>query len=132
MPAGLIVLFILGAIAVDLTLVRSARQELASQVQSAVDDAAASADTAALSGTDRTVINLDQAQRIVAATFEGATLGRGTERPPIHWEVRAGASPDTVVVSATGDVPLLFARAVPGLPTTMRVTATATARRIQI
>ncbi len=128
-PAAVVVLLCLAAIAVDLTLVRTARRELTSVLQAAADDAAGAADPAQLHRGERLTIDLDRARRIVAADLEAVDL-------PGHLvgtvDVRLGSDASHVVVSARMEVPAVFLGALPGVADTTVVEASASGRRLQL
>lgn len=125
MPAAVMVLMILGAIACDFSLVWLRQRELANAVAAAANDAAAQAlaDSSFYAGG---AVALDEltAHRVAA----GALAGAGIE--PLGPPVVEVDGP-RVRVQARLLVPLIFAKAVPGAPrsATVMATSTATARR---
>ncbi len=128
-PAGVMVLLVLAAITVDLTLVRSARQELHSVLQVAADDAAGAADPDRLRAGDHLTVDLARARRIVAADLERTDLP-GDLTGPV--QVTAGDDLGEVRVEASMEVPSVFIGALPGVADRTVVTATATGRRIPL
>ncbi|MFP5376927.1 MAG: hypothetical protein ACLGIO_09130 [Acidimicrobiia bacterium] len=129
-PAGVLVLFVLGAIAVDAAIGFLAQRELSATAAAVANDAA----TVALA-EDRFYAD-DAAGRL--EVDEGAAaevVRRGLElRAPrgvhdVSWSVRAAG--DQVCVTLTGRVPYLFSRIVPGAPqhAAVRGRAVATAAR---
>ena len=128
-PAGVMVLLVLAAITVDLTLVRSARQELRTVLQVAADDAAGAADPDLLRAGERVTIDLDRARRIVAAGLDRTDLPGDLVGPVT---VIAGDEPDEVRVQASMEVPSIFIGALPGAADRTVVVATATGRRIPL
>jgi hypothetical protein len=123
-PAGLLVLIVLGGIAVDSAAVLLAQRELASTVAAAANDAAgaAVADPAFYGGGD---VQLDAARaREVATASLHARRPRGVEiDEPLEITVQGRQ----VCVSATASVRRIFAPAVPGASRSARLHATASA-----
>ena len=128
-PAGVMVLLVLAAITVDLTLVRSARQELRAVLQVAADDAAGAADPDLLRAGDHLTIDLDRARRIVTAGLDRTDLPGDLVG---HVTVTAGDAPGEVQVQASMEVPSVFIGALPGVADRTVVAATATGRRIPL
>jgi len=129
-PAGVLVLVILGAIAVDAAIAFLAQRELAGMAAAAANDAAG----AALSGPGfyeaggRTELTLDAAlARRVVDQAVAASPVRGVE--DVTVDVRVTAS--QVCVTVSGHVPYLFARAVPGAATGTTVTGRGVATTVE-
>lgn len=124
MPVAVLIMFVLGAITVDLTAVRAGQQDLLAAATDAANDAAtAGLDEAALRAGFG--YQLDPARVWLVAVDVLATKG-------ILDDLESG--PDialnadgSVTVTLARRVPHLFARAIPGAPDDQRVTATATA-----
>jgi hypothetical protein len=127
-PAGVMVLMVLAAIAVDFSVVRMARQELLATAQASADDAVAMVDDVSLRAGDRLVIDLPRARQLVAEEFRAADLSCRT----VSASADLGPRPGTLVVTATCDVAHFFARAIPGTPRTERITAQAVGERVQL
>ncbi len=128
-PTCVLVLLILAGIAVDLSLVREAKQELTSLARSAADDAAAALDPLAVRDGRRLEIDPVRAEAIVAATLDDADLPGSAE---ISWTVSLGDEPGTVIVDASAVIDLVFTPNFPGLPADQTVRARAGGRRLQI
>jgi len=116
-PAGILVVMILAAIAVDLSKVHLARREAHAAIASVADDAAAMLDRSAVRRGEFSRLDLDRARAFVRRTFaehppqiDGRLIG------PVS--VRAGARPGTVELEATIEVDHLFARVMPDAATT--------------
>ncbi|MEX1218721.1 MAG: hypothetical protein WEA11_09420 [Acidimicrobiales bacterium] len=124
MPAAVLVMFVLGAITVDLTAVRAGQQDLIAAATDAANDAAtAGLDEAALrAGLG---YQLDPTRVWFVAIDALATKGvlDNLETGPQVTVNDDG----TVTVSIARRVPHLFARAIPGAPDDQLVRATATA-----
>lgn len=123
MPAAVVVLFALAAIAVDLSLVFLGERELAEAAQAAANDAAAVVDETRFRVSGEVAIDCVAAPSVAAASFAAR-----------HPDWMAGARlevvscrPDRVEVAATGRVAHVFGRALPGTPETAVVDAAASA-----
>ena len=128
-PAGVMVLMVLASISVDLSAIRLARQELDSTVQVAADDAAGMVDESSLRSGDRLVIDLDRARRLV----EGEMALADTACVSIPTvTVDLGPRPGTVTVTARCEVAHIFGRALPGVPRTEPIVASAVGERVQL
>lgn len=126
MPVAALVFVILGALALDATVLFLAERELAGAAAAAANDAAALAIDEEVFYADGTVV-LDPAvaQVVAEASVASKQLGQhGFEVAPPAVSVVGG---DSVVVTLTGRAPHLFAKAVPGGPDSAAVSATATA-----
>ncbi|MBI2708689.1 MAG: hypothetical protein HYX34_03220 [Actinobacteria bacterium] len=122
MPAAVLVVVILGAIALDFTVVYEAQRELVAAAQGAANDAAgASVDQDTFFRTGTIVLDEAELRRVVAASL--ARRGIRTTGPP---EVRR-VGERQLEVRVQQRVELIFARGVPGAAGAMTVTATATA-----
>ena len=121
MPAAVLVVLVLGAIAVDAAVVFLAERELASA-------AAAAANDAVTAGLDEAALRSGQPYRLDPALVE-EVVGRslaGQGLPP-GVDVHVALDGDRVRVTLAGEARLVFAPAVPGAPTTAAVEATASA-----
>ena len=128
-PAAVLVLVVLAAIAIDSAIVVLAQRDLTNRTAAAANDAAgfAVSEEVFYRGSDETVV-LDQRR---AAAF--VDLAFSEERRPGNyeaWSGRAVTDGPEVVVEATARVRYLFAPAIPGAARVATVTArsTATAR----
>jgi Flp pilus assembly protein TadG len=129
-PAAVLVLVVLGAIAVDSAVVFLAQRDLANRTAAAANDIAGSAASdAAFYGEGRIAIDVDTARRITAAAFSPAVRPDGYERWAADVRVVDGDQ-RTVEVTATAEVHYVFATAIPGVHHTATVSArsVATAR----
>ena len=127
-PAAVLVLVVLGAIAVDSAVVFLAQRDLANRTAAAANDIAAAATSdESFYREGRVVVDDDEARRYVAAAFAPSVRPAGYE----SWSPELRIVDDrTVEVSATAEVRYVFARALPGVQHTATVTArsVATAR----
>lgn len=124
MPVAVLIMFVLGAITVDLTAVRSGQQDLLAAATDAANDAAtAGLDESALrSGRG---YQLDPTRAWLVAVDALATKGlldNLASGPDVVIN-----SDGSVTVALARRVPHLFARALPGAPDDELVRATATA-----
>jgi hypothetical protein len=126
MPAAVLVMMVLGAIAVDSARLFLAQRELADAAAAAANDAVAAslADDAFYRSGGRLEIDAAQAVRTVAAAVAArAPQGLSIDRPTVTVAGRQ------VCVELRASVEPLFARVVPGAggprPVTARATATA-------
>jgi hypothetical protein len=122
-PAGVLVVMLLSAIAVDMSQLHTAQVDLETAVQSAADDAASMIDIDALRSTGQVSIDLEAARRTVADDLATASL---TGSPGVV-SVELGPRPDTLVVVATRHVRRLFGSAIPGVARTVTVQTHVTA-----
>jgi Flp pilus assembly protein TadG len=132
MPAGVLVLLVLGAIAVDFSLVHLAQRELADAAAAAANDAAvAGLDEGAFYGAGRLHVDQRRARSVAAASWavrSAAFLDGGLER--VDVSTVAGEQVQ-VTVTARATVEMIFSKALPGAPQrrSVRAVAVATARR---
>jgi hypothetical protein len=125
MPAAVLVLVILGAIAVDSGAVFLAQRELVDAAAGAANDAAGAAleDAAFYRGGGTLAIDAQHAQRVAEAGV-AARAPRGMTllgRPSVHVAGRQ------VCVELRASVPRIFGRALPGGDAVVTARATATA-----
>jgi hypothetical protein len=124
MPAAVLVVMVLGAIAVDLTAVRLGQRELITAAGDAANDAVTV-------GLDEAALRAGRGYHLDPARAEAAALDALAAQgllddlagPPEVTVVDDG----TVEVRLSRRVPHLFARALPGAPDDVLVQATATA-----
>jgi len=128
-PAGVMVLMVLASIAVDLSAIRLARQELESTTQIAADDAAGMGDPTGIRLGSRLVIDLDRARRVVVDEMSIADTSC-TRTPTVSVEL--GVRPGTVIVTARCEVDHIFGSALPGVPSAESVIASAVGERVQL
>ena len=123
-PAGILVLLVLGAIAVDSAVVFLAQRDLANRTAAAANDIAAAAvsDDAFYSGGD-IVVSESVADAFVDVSFAPGRRPAGFE----SWTADASTAGRSVTVSATAEVRYLFAPAVPGAARSTVVRARSTA-----
>jgi hypothetical protein len=125
-PAGILIVLLLGSIAVDLSLVHLTRQEAADAAAAAADDTVTAAlDQETLRASGEYVIDERQARDVTAAVLAARGLATKVSAADVALEG------DTVTVTLTMPVRYVFARGVPGARhgTTVTVTASASVRR---
>jgi Flp pilus assembly protein TadG len=132
MPAGVLVLIILGAIAVDFTVVFLAQRELANAAAAAANDAATAAlSESAFYGAGQLELDPTRAREEVVASFgrRAANVVEGQVTSVQVDDVDGQAV--QVTVRAQASVDLIFSPAIPGAPArrTVREWARATAVR---
>ncbi|HVM10173.1 MAG TPA: hypothetical protein VM345_17035 [Acidimicrobiales bacterium] len=122
-PAGVLVLIMLGAIAIDSTIVALAQRELSNRTAAVANDVAgATADDEAFYRSGEVTLDQHAAERRLATSFSPAAPA-----PFTAWGGRATTAGRSVTVEAWGDISYLFLKALPGFPDTTRVRATSTA-----
>jgi hypothetical protein len=125
MPAAVLVVIVLGAIAVDQSVVYTRQRELVAAAEAAANDAAGyGLDRDAFYEDGKIRFDLARARAAAAAGLQA----RGIDATPV---VSLTAGGTEVEVRLVTEVPYLFAKAVPGAPdtTTVRAIATAELRR---
>ena len=126
MPAAVLIVILLGSIAVDFAVAFLGERELASLAAAAANDAATAAFDAERFRDDGTfVLDLDRAEEIVASTIDASSTEVELQPPevePVTVDGRPGFR-----VTLRGTVDYVFAPAVPGLPETAEVEASAVA-----
>ncbi len=126
MPAAVLIVLVLGAIAVDLSVVHLAHRDLIDIAASAANDAATDGlDTEAFHRTGTYRLDLDRAMAAVRRTLAvHQVAGRAT-----IVRVVQGPGADQVTVELQMPVTYIFAKALPGANegTTVKAHATATA-----
>ena len=129
-PAGVLVLVVLGAVAVDSAVVLLAQRQLADVAAGAANDGAAAAlDDAGFYRAGTLRVAQDRAQAAAEASFR-RTAPAGLLAPAVRAEV-LGADPPRVRVTASAEVELVFARAVPGASERVAVRASSTAAGVE-
>lgn len=123
-PAAVMVLLLLGAIAVDLSAVHLARRELLRSASHAADDAAQMVDQTRLRLAGTATLDTAAAERVARFHLAVARL------PGEVTDVSVVVDPEDgrVDVTASMTVEAVFSRAVPGAAGTTTVTVTATGR----
>ena len=110
-PAGFLILLLLGALAVDDGAVYLGQRDLSASVQAAANDAAGAAvSNPAFYGQGTVEIAADQAATVVCRDMAAAG-NDGLRNPTVSLAV-AG---DTVYVEAHAEVRAVFGRSIPGL-----------------
>lgn len=126
-PAGILVLLLLAAIAVDAAIVLGAERELAHRTAAVAGDLANLAvDDERLYGSGRVELRDDIADAQTQLAFP-------PDRPPagfLSWDATARAEGRRVTVTATAEVRYLFAPAIPGVRRTARIEAASTAEAV--
>lgn len=123
MPAGVLIVLILGALAVDSAILFLGERELADLTASAANDAATAAISEA-SFYECGRLQLDeQRAREVAGTVAQARISDAVTLTGIDIDVRNDVAPPEVTVAAAGTVRLLFTPALPGTTRTRPVAA---------
>ena len=127
MPAAVLIVLLLGAIAVDLTIVHLRQQQ-------AIDAAASAANDAVTGGLDQAALRAGRGYRLDPARVDAA-VDRSIDAQGLADQLAAPPqitepTPNTITVVITLRADYLFARALPDMPhsTTVRGTATATAQ----
>ena len=130
MPAGVLVLFLLGAIAVDFSVAFMAERELVNAAAAAANDAAVGAiDDARFYEADEIALDEGRARTVVDAAVEAQGAEWLAPIEVVRVEVASGSP--TVTVELRARARYLFAKAIPGGPdgVTVQAAATATAER---
>lgn len=123
-PAGILVLLLLAAIAVDGAVVWSAQRDLSNRTAGvAADIAGAAVDDVALYDAGEVRLREDVAEAYTALVF-------APERRPagfVDWGAEVVVEGGAVTIDAHAEVRYVFASALPGLDRAVRVRARATA-----
>jgi hypothetical protein len=135
MPAGVLVVLVLGSMAVDLSVVHLGEREVAAAASGAANDAVtAGVDPAAVYGAGSYGLDPARVGEAVARSL-AAQERSGTDlrlaHPPRLTDADGDGFTDTVTVTVRMEVAYVFAGALPRAPdgTTVEATATATAHR---
>ena len=118
MPAAVLVLVVLGAIAVDHAVVFGVQRELIGDAQDAANDAAAYGLDPAAVRSGRHAYDADRVEEAIRRSV--AAHGSGAA---VDWHVER----DRIVVHLRRPAPRIFGRALPGQADTVAVEATADA-----
>jgi hypothetical protein len=126
-PAAILIVLVLGAITVDLTVVRLGQRELTAAAGDAANDAATfGIDQSALRAGEGLVLDAERAHSAVLASLEAKGILDRLAEPPYVTVTDDG----TVEVRLARDVPYLFAKALPGLDHETRVRGTGAAHLV--
>jgi hypothetical protein len=122
MPAAVLIVVILGSIAVDFSVAYLGRRELLSA-------AAAAANDAATHGVDEDAYHNGEGYRLDPARVDAAVAASitGHDLDVDNVLVVVAITDLTVTVTIEGDVPYIFARAIPAAPDHAHVVARASA-----
>lgn len=119
MPAAVLIMVVLGALAVDSAVIFGAQRDLVATAQAAANDAASlGVDIDRLRGDGEVEVDLAEMDR--AVTLAMSVAPPGTQ---LDWWVQG----DEVVVELRRDVTLIFSPAAPGSRRTETITARASA-----
>jgi len=126
MPAAVLVVIVLGAIAIDQSVVFIHQRDL-------IAGAAAAANDAATFGIDRAAFYEDGSVSYDPARVRAAARSALEQRriSPRTMEVTISPDGERLVVTLTSDAESIFAKAIPGALSRTTVTATASARLLQ-
>lgn len=123
-PAGILVLLLLAAIAVDAAIVLAAQRDLAHRTAAVAGDVAnVAVDDERLYRDEEVELRADVAAAHVLMAFP-------PDRPPagyVSWSAAARTDGRRVTVAARAEVKYLFAAGIPGVPRSTTVEATSTA-----
>ena len=123
MPAGVLIVLLLGGLAVDSAIMFLGERELADLTAAAANDAA----TAAIAPEpfyECGRLELDEEQaRTVANAVAAQRVSDAVELAGMEIDVRNDADPPEVEIAATGSVDLIFTPALPGRPRTRLIDA---------
>lgn len=128
-PAGVLVLLVLAAIAIDLSTMHLGRRELLRTAAQAADDAAAMLDVAAVRRGDLHTLDRVAAERVVRAEISSAHLAGTVVGPPV---VAIDPATGAVTVTVAMDLEHVFGRVVPGIGRTERIVVTVSARLVDV
>ena len=127
MPAAVLIVLVLGAITVDLTVVRLGQRELIAAAGDAANDAATyGLDESALRAGRGYVIDAARAEAAVLASLDAKGLLDRLATPPAVTIADDG----TVEVRLVRAVPYVFAKALPGIDHEITVRGTGAARLV--
>lgn len=126
-PAAVLVLFVLAAIAVDLSMVHLARRELMRSAAQAAEDAASLLDSDAVHRGNFTTVDTERAQDLVRYELSLATLPGAIVGEP---RVTTNDSTGEVSVTVSMDVEHVYSNIVPGSRTLERVTVRTVGRAV--
>lgn len=129
-PALVLVLLVLGAIAVDLSLVHTARRSAHRSLSAAADDAAAMIDSREFQRSGSVQLDPAAAERVALAHLGllDGDVPDGFSEPAFtvtEAEIRADVGEGVVHIEAVVEVPRVFSAALPGTaPATTRIAVT--------
>lgn len=124
-PAGVLVLVVLGAIAVDLALVQGAQRRLVDLAGTVATDAIGQVDVEGALGTGRLAVDTAAAQR--HANRSSAAVGASDSRlRDVGCVVSVGDV--EVTVTCRAEVDAIIGRGIPGAPSSRTITARDLAR----
>ena len=124
MPAAVLVVLVLGAIAVDAAVAFLAERELAGA-------AAAAANDAATAGLDEVALRQGAAYRLDPSLVEAAVAASlDAQGLPPGTSVSIAVEGDEVRVTLAAEADLVFSPSIPGAPDTVAVSATASAAAV--
>lgn len=134
-PALVLIVLVLGAIAVDLSLVHAARRSAYRSLSAAADDAAAMVDAAEFQRSGEVHVDPDAATRVVRAHLGLLDGGSppGFSEPAfrvLEADIAADVTAGLVRIDATVEVDHVFGPAVPGLGDTTIISVSATGRML--
>lgn len=122
-PAGVLVVMLLAAIAVDLSVLHLAQREAYRAASQAAEDAAAMIDLGRYRTDGTIVLDETRAQNTASASIAAATVpGQLAAAPTVNVQTVDGI----VTVTVAYDVERVFGRAIPGSDGVERITVTAT------
>jgi Flp pilus assembly protein TadG len=126
-PAGFLVLLMLGAIAFDYSHVYLGQRQLASSAEAAANDAVTyGVDEAAFRSGAGYRLDPELVEEAVTQSLSAHGISGVDVDPPVVELL----SPTRVRVTITGTVEHVFAKAIPGVPHAVRVHASATAEAV--
>jgi hypothetical protein len=129
MPAGVLIVMVLGAVAVDMSLAFQAERAVAGAAHAAANDAAAAAvDAAAFYGDGTLRIDPERAAEVARTSV---ALRRDQHLDDLEVAVAVLDDGVTVRVTVSASVRTIFSRAVPGGPERTHVEASATATAVE-
>ena len=129
MPAAVLVLIVLGAIAVDFSIAFLAQREVADATAAAANDAASAIDEDAYRSSGELRLDLARAQGVAQAAYDARRATYLQSQPVDVREVPCDDEPAVVCVEvrARASVGYVFSKAIPGAPNSASVGAVSTA-----
>ena len=126
LPAAVMIVLLLGAIAVDAAIAFLGEREALSLASAAANDAATAAlDQDRFRATGEFSLDHDRARRIVEATLASSSSELDDVSVEVTFPIVDGT--EGVRVEITGSVEYVFAKAIPGAPHHIELAASATA-----
>lgn len=135
MPTAVLVVVVLGALAVDMSIVHLGEREAVAAASAAVNDAVTHGlDDDGFYAAGRYALDPAEVERVVRTSLaaqEQSGHGLHLVGRPRLTDADGDGAPETVSITVAGRVDYVFASGIPGAADTARVeaTATATARR---